>query len=241
MRLQVLGLLACVADSANGLAIGATPTPIASPLPTFHTHVGYIGRNISLSAKIGLGKSQSAHDWEKMKCSEVPQGADPSTQWNATGADAAWTTTLDVWQKSPRGYFPEFVSARLHGPMGMRCFDVSSENACAQPVQCQNPIIPAGSQILTGFVGIHQAIQTVQASVTNQIGVFTSTFSPLEHDSSHDIKMAIDVVQLIATFGASLLFNTVLKLGTLGSDMAHEMTATSIGSAGTFYKENMQA
>ncbi|KAA8651287.1 uncharacterized protein ATNIH1004_000168 [Aspergillus tanneri] len=241
MRLEVLGLLACVADSASGLAITVTPTPTPSPLPTPHRHLDLIGNNRFLLTKPSLWKNTSANDWQNMKCGQVPQGVDPSTQWNATGADAAWTTTLDAWQQNPVGAFPEFVSSRLHGPIGMRCFDISSENACAQPVQCQNPIIPAGSQILTGFVGIHQAIQTVQANVTNQIGVFTSTFSPLVHDSSHDIKMAIDVVQLITTFGASLLFNTLFKLGTLATDMGHEMIATSIGSAGTFYKENMNA
>ncbi|KAJ5436438.1 hypothetical protein N7445_007323 [Penicillium cf. griseofulvum] len=124
----------------------------------------------------------------------------------------------------------------------MRCNDISSENRCSQPVECEDAKTPAG------FVGIHQlhasiyqAIGNVQNDVTNQIGTFASIFSPKPKDDLVMMKNILDSALLFISFGSSAIFNVVLKdmKNVILRGMMADMSGASMASIGSFYKTNI--
>ncbi|KAJ5429792.1 hypothetical protein N7491_006808 [Penicillium cf. griseofulvum] len=130
----------------------------------------------------------------------------------------------------------------------MRCNDISSENRCSQPVECEDAKTPAGALILNSFVGIHQlhasiyqAIGNVQNDVTNQIGTFASIFSPKPKDDLVMMKNILDSALLFISFGSSAIFNVVLKdmKNVILRGMMADMSGASMASIGSFYKTNI--
>ncbi|KAK4866932.1 hypothetical protein LT330_008095 [Penicillium expansum] len=211
------------------------------------------GRNHLVKARKGTAASSSALSaptrdaWKTMTCSEV-QG-DAQSQWVEAGALSAWNTTIATWEQNPSGGFPQYVSSYLHGPSGMRCGDIRSENRCSLPVDCQDATIPAGAVILNGFAGIHelhamafQVIGGVQADVMDQIDTFTSTFAPQPPNTSLLQKNIFDAAALIFSFGTSILFNVALKQmeNVIAKAIIADMTGSVFGIATSYYKTNMK-
>ncbi|KAJ5606920.1 hypothetical protein N7537_003539 [Penicillium hordei] len=237
MRVIELGVLAQLAVSVSSLAVLG----------------GDEVRNHLVKARTGTAASSSApsaptgDSWKTIKCSEV-QG-DAQSQWKEAGALSAWNTTIAAWEQNPSGGFPQYVSSYLHGPGGMRCGDIGSENRCSLPVDCQDATIPGGALILNGFAGIHelhasafQAIGGIQADVTDQIGTFTSTFAPQPPNTGLLQKNIFDAAALIFSFGTSMLFNVALKQmeNVIAKAIMADMTGAVFGTATSYYKTNMK-
>ncbi|KAJ5199735.1 hypothetical protein N7472_004939 [Penicillium cf. griseofulvum] len=185
--------------------------------------------------------------WKTLQCSQV-QG-EPDQQWEAAGAKAAWDTTISAWKQDPRGSLSQFFSTYLHGPDHMRCNDIATENRCSQPVECEDATIPAGALILNGFAGVHQlhgsafqAIENVQADVSNVIGSFTSQFAPKPDDKGKVLKNIFDASALIIALGSSVVFNYILKEleHVVMKSIMYDTIAASMGAIGSFYKTNMK-
>ncbi|KAJ5375172.1 hypothetical protein N7517_007178 [Penicillium concentricum] len=231
MRVLELGILANLAISVSGLTVGRNALRVRAP-----------------SASAPPSSSPTGDAWKTMQCSQI-QG-DPATQWQEAGAKSAWDTTIAAWNdQSTTDGFPQFFSSFIHGPQGMRCDDIGTENRCSQPVECSDATIPAGAMILNGFAGIHQlhasvfqAVGLAQASVTNNVGTFTSAFAPQPKDNGNMIKMIIDAVMLVVTLGTSVMYNVVLQnvANVITKAIAAEMTGAILATAVTYYKTNMK-
>jgi hypothetical protein len=153
MRVIELSLLAHLASSVSGLALGQQQSE------KFGLNADWKRNNLVQARKNGSPTSSSValanptvdpNAWKNMQCSQI-QG-DTKQQWEEANAKDAWDTTLAAWQTDPNGGFPQYVSTYLHGPSGMRCTDISSENRCSQPVDCQDATIPAGYVMLISSV-----------------------------------------------------------------------------------------
>ncbi|CAI7636615.1 unnamed protein product [Penicillium manginii] len=250
MRVIELSLLAHLASSVCGLALGQQQSE------KFGLNADWKRNNLVQARKNGSPTSSSValanptadtNAWKNMQCSQI-QG-DTKQQWEEANAKAAWDTTLAAWETDPNGGFPQYISNYLHGPSGMRCTDISSENRCSQPVDCQDATIPAGAMILNGFAGIHQlhasayqAIETVQIDVTDQSGTFTSTFAPQPPDNSLLEKNIFDACNLVFSFGISMIFNVALKNmeSLILKGIAGDMTSAVQSTVGTYWKTNMK-
>lgn len=153
MKVIELSLLAHFASSASGLALGQQQSEkFGLNADSIHNGLVQARRNGSpTSSSVPLSTpSADPNAWKNMQCSQI-QG-DTKQQWEEANAKAAWDTTLAAWQTDPNGGFPQYVSTYLHGPSGMRCTDISSENRCSQPVDCQDDTIPAGYVMLISSV-----------------------------------------------------------------------------------------
>ncbi|KAJ5385301.1 hypothetical protein N7517_003212 [Penicillium concentricum] len=235
MRVLELCVLANLATSVSSLTVGRDYVvwARADPVPS--------------SPSASQVPSLDTDAWKTMQCSQV-QG-EPDSQWEQAGVKAAWDTTVGAWNQGPRDSLSLFFSSRHHGPQGLRCSDIGTENRCSQPVECEHASTPAGAQILNAFVGIHQlhastfqAIGNVQDDVTNDIGTFTSTFAPKPKDELIMLKNFLDSAMLLISFGSSLIFNVVLQdmKNVILRGLTVDMTAASMGSIGSFYKTNVK-
>ncbi|KAJ5826677.1 hypothetical protein N7447_003440 [Penicillium robsamsonii] len=234
MRVQALelGVLANLAISVCAFAVGRNSFQVSGPVA---------------STSAPPSSSPTGDAWKTKQCSQIH--GSPADQWQQAGAKSAWDATIAAWTSTPGdNSFPLFVSNHTDGPDGMRCSDMSSENRCAQPVQCEDAI-PAVAMILNGFTGIHQlhasvfqAIGLAQASVTNNVGTFTSAFAPQRKDDSANIKMIIDAAMLVVSFGTSMLYNVVLQsaVNVIGKAIAQDMTGAILATSVTYYKTNMK-
>ncbi|KAJ5951928.1 uncharacterized protein N7479_010341 [Penicillium vulpinum] len=236
MRVLEFGILAHLAISVSSLTVGRNSLvkPRAEPLP---------------SASAPPSSAPTGDAWKTMQCSQV-QG-DWETEWEDANAEAAWNTTIAAWEEQKPGNMSLslYFSTYLQGPSGMRCTDIGTENRCSQPVQCNDADIPAGALILNGFTGLHQlhasafqAIGNVQAGASNDIGTFTSTFSPQPKDDGALIKNIIDSVTLVISIGASVVFNVALQQmeNVIAKALITDAVAISVSSTGSFYKTNMK-
>jgi hypothetical protein len=130
MRIRVteLGVLASLAISVNALAVGRNSLQVRGPVA---------------STSAPPSSSPTGNAWKTMQCSQI-QG-DPAHQWQQADAKSAWDTTIAAWKDQPStDGFPQFFSNYTHGPQGMRCSDIGTENRCSQPVECDDAKIPAG-------------------------------------------------------------------------------------------------
>ncbi|KAJ5372737.1 hypothetical protein N7517_004743 [Penicillium concentricum] len=243
LRVLELGALANLAVLVSGLNMGRHGLQVRDEVASSSA--------TPASPEISsLAISSSSAEWKDMQCSQI--SGDPADQWKQAGVEAAWDTTIASWKEQgtpDAGGFPLFVSSFIHGPQGMRCGDIGTENRCSQPVECADATIPAGALILNGFTGIHQlhasifqAIGLAQDGVTNNVGTFTSAFAPQPKDNGAMIKMIIDATMLVVTFGTSVLYNVVLQnvANLIGKAIAAEMTGAVLSTAVTYYKTNMK-
>ncbi|KAJ5515142.1 hypothetical protein N7463_004694 [Penicillium fimorum] len=234
MRVLELGVLAYLATSVSGLTVG-------------RNHLVAARADSVPSSTVPPSSSPTNDAWKSLQCSQV-QG-DPEAQWKAAGAKSAWDTTISAWKQNPSGGLSQYFSSYLHGPQYMRCSDIATENRCSQPVECQDATIPAGSLILNGFAGIHQlhasafqAIGNVQADVSNNIGSFTSTFSPQPVDKGALLKNIFDSMALVIGLGSSVVFNVALKQmeNVIVKAIMADTLAAGMSAVGSFYKTNMK-
>ncbi|KAJ5169297.1 uncharacterized protein N7500_002080 [Penicillium coprophilum] len=226
MRVLNLGVLINLAISINGLTVGRI-IQARGPVPS---------------------SSPTGDAWRTMQCSQIH--GDPATQWQEAGAKSAWDATIAAWKEQSNTHgFPQFFSNYTHGPQGMRCNDIVSDNRCSQPVECTDDTIPAGALILNGFAGVHQlhasvfqAIGLAQASVTNNVGTFASAFAPQPKDNGNMIKMIIDSAMIVVSLGVSLLYNVFLQAmeNVIARAIAADMTGTILATSVSYYKTNMK-
>ncbi|KAJ5826170.1 hypothetical protein N7474_003308 [Penicillium riverlandense] len=158
--------------------------------------------------------------WKNVKCTSQITDAtlDPTARWDAADADDALKAALAAWSASGSSSglkFPEFISNYFSGPDNWNCGDIGN-TPCSTVLTCNQVKYPAGYLIMNSFSSIHQlhqqtynALGDALNAMQNDIGTFSSTFSPQKPDDSEIIKIILDALTMGASIASSYAWNIV--------------------------------
>ena len=133
-------------------------------------------------------------DWIDVSCTygSIPDpdyNADPWTQWNDTGAEAAWEAMVATWnirEDTTDLTFSAFVFEFFNGPHDPQCDNIA-EGSCDNSLNCGQVAYPnapasspAGWLIMSSMVNVHRVMEQFQSAVeaaVGQIGIALPAFT----------------------------------------------------------------